>query len=114
MERPTLQRGQSLEDFARRQEAWIATWTLDDALSLLVDRQDEGPSEEKACELICGAIERVRELHSPDDSNPDYGTVCSECLGPDEMQAPWPCATRAITDGVEQAPWPRWRGHAAG
>lgn len=59
-------------------------------------------------------IERVRELHSPDDSNPDYGTVCSECLGPDEMQAPWPCATRAITDGVEQAPWPRWRGHAAG
>jgi hypothetical protein len=59
-------------------------------------------------------IERVRDLHSPDDSNSNYGTVCSECLGPDEMQAPWPCATRAITDGVEQAPWPRWRGHAAG
>lgn len=59
-------------------------------------------------------VARVRDLHSPDDSDSNYGTVCSECLGPDEMPAPWPCATRAITDGVGPAAWPRWRGHASG
>lgn len=63
MERPTLQRGESLKEFDRRWDAWVAAWTLDDALNFLVDQQDEGPKEVRACELVCGAIERVRELH---------------------------------------------------
>lgn len=72
-ERPTLQRGESLEDFAVRKQAWVAGWTADDALEFLDENVMEGPKETKAAKLVRAeveslraAVERVREVCTAD------------------------------------------------